>query len=134
MRIVCLLVITVMVAGLGLLPAPRTAAVPRVASTVTPAALIDLGAIFGDDENEPDENETDGDEQQQQQQHQQPSGRPALGSRISLPIVLVIAALGVMAAAFVVNRLRRLWARLKGLSARASAQVRGWGGSSRTRL
>jgi hypothetical protein len=132
MRIVCLLVISVMVAGLWLLPAPRTAGIPQIASTVTPAALIDLGAIFGDDENEPDENETDGGDQQQQ--HQQPSGRPGLGSGISLPVVLVIAALGVMAAAFVVNRLRRLWARLKGLSARASAQVRGWAGSSRTRL
>jgi hypothetical protein len=131
MRIVCLLVISVMVAGLGLLPAPRTAALPGVASTVAPAALIDLGAIFGDDENEPDENENDSGEQQHRQQ---PSGRPALGSRISLPVVLVIAALGVMAAAFVVNRLRRLWARLKGLSARASAQVREWGGSSRPRL
>jgi hypothetical protein len=129
MRIVCLLALCGMVAGLGLLPASRTAGVPRIASTVTPVALINLGAIFGDDEDEPDENETDGGEQRRQQ----PSGRPALGSRISLVVVLAIAALGVMAAAFVVNRVRRLWARLKGLSTRASAQVRGWGDSSRTR-
>jgi hypothetical protein len=131
MRIACLLLISVMVAGLGLLPAPGAAGIPRIASTGASAALINLGAIFGDDENEPDENEADDGEQRQQ--HQQPSERPALGSRISLPVVLVIAALGVMAAAFVVNRLRRLWARLKGLSARASTQVREWAGSSRTR-
>jgi hypothetical protein len=94
-------------------------------------ALIDLGAIFGDDENEPDENETDDSEQ-----GQQPSNsRPAPGSGISLPAVLAVALLGVLAAAFVVNRLRRLWARMRGVSARASARAREWaGGSSRPRL
>jgi hypothetical protein len=41
----------------------------------------------------------------------------------------------VLAAAFVVNRVRRLWARVRGLSARASARAREWsGGSSRPRL
>jgi hypothetical protein len=131
MRIVCLVAISVLLAGLGTLPGSRTTGAPQSASTVTPAALIDLGAIFGDDENEPDENETDGGEQQQQPA----SGRRALGSSVSLPVVLAIAALGVLVAAYVVNRLRRLWARLRGLSARASARAREWGaGSSRTRL
>jgi hypothetical protein len=130
MRIVCLVAVGVLLAGLGTLSASRTAGAPRSASTVTPVALINLGAIFGD-ENEPDENETDSDEPQQQPA----GGRPALGSNISLVVVLLIAVLGVLAAAFVVNRLRRLWARLRGLSARASAWAREWGGgSSRPRL
>jgi hypothetical protein len=128
MRIICLLAIGVALAGLATLPASRSAGVSPRASTVAPAALIDLGAIFGDDENEPDENETD---EGNSVQREPASERPALGSRISLPVVLLIAALGVLAAAYVVNRLRRLSARLRGLSARA----RGWvGGSSRTRL
>jgi hypothetical protein len=117
MRIVCLLAIGVVLAGLATLPASGAAGAPRSASTVAPLALIDLGAIFGDDENEPDENETDGGEQQRPA-----SGRPALGSGISLPVVLLIAALGVLAAAFVVNRLRRLWARVLGVSARVRGQ------------
>jgi hypothetical protein len=130
MRIVCLVAVGVLLAGLGTLSASRTAGAPRSAVTVTPVALINLGAIFGDDENEPDENETDGGEQQQPA-----SGRPAFGSNISLPVVLLIAVLGVLAAAFVVNRVRRLWRRLRGLSARASARAREWGGgSSRPRL
>ena len=41
-----------------------------------------------------------------------------------------IAVLGVLAAAFVVNRLRRLWARVRDLSAQASARVREWSGGS----
>ena len=130
MRIVCLVAVALLLACLGTLPASRTAGASRSAVTATPVALIDLGAIFGDDENEPDENETDGSEQQQPA-----SGRPAFGSNISLPVVLAIAVLGVLAAAFVVNRVRRLWRRLRGFSARASARAREWaGGSSRPRL
>ena len=132
MRIFSLLAIAVVLGGLATLPASHAASAPRSASTVTPTALIDLGAIFGGDENEPDENETDAGNSDQQQPA---SGRPAFGSSISLPVVLAIAVLGVLAAAFVVNRLRRLWARLRGLSARASDRARAWGGgSSRTRL
>ena len=99
---------------------------PRSAPAVTPVALIDLGAIFGGDENEPDENETDGDGER--------AGSPrAVGPlRLGdlLPAVLAVALLGVLAAAFVVNRLRRLWARVRGLSARASARAREWTGGS----
>jgi hypothetical protein len=102
--------------------APRAACRPS-----RPAALIDFGAIFGGDEDESDENETDDGEQQQQQPA---SERPAPGSNISLALVLLIAVLGVLAAAFVVNRLRRLWARVRDLSAQASARVREWSGGS----
>ena len=130
MRILSLLAVGAVLAALWTLPALH-ASVPRSAPAVTPVALIDLGAIFGDDENEPDENETDDSEQ-----GRQPSNsRPAPGSGISLPAVGAVALLGVLAAAFVVNRLRRLWARMRGVSARASARTREWaGGSSRPRL
>jgi hypothetical protein len=127
MRIVCLVAVTVLLAGLATLPALRTAGAAPSASTIAPAALIDFGAIFGGDENEPDENETDAGEQQQQQPASEP---PAPRSNISLALVLLIAVLGVLAAAFVVNRLRRLWARLRDLSAQASARVREWSGGS----
>jgi len=122
MRILSLVALGAVLAALWTLPALQATGVARGAATVTPVALIDLGAIFGDDENEPDENETDGG-----QQRQQPSNdRPAFGSRISLPVVGAIAVLGLLAAAYVVNRLRRLWARVRGVSARASARAREW--------
>lgn len=131
MRILSLLALGAVLAALWTLPALHAGGAVHSAPTVTPVALIDLGAIFGDDENEPDENETDDSEQ-----GRQPSNsRPAPGSGISLPAVLAVALLGVLAAAFVVNRLRRLWARMRGVSARASARAREWaGGSSRPRL
>jgi hypothetical protein len=129
MRILSLLGVGAVLAALCTLPALRAAGPAGSASTATPPAFIDLGSIFGGDENEPDENETDGGEQKQPA-----SGRSAFGSSISLPVVLAIAALGLLAAAYVVNRLRRLAARIRGLSARASARARTWsGGSSRPR-
>lgn len=128
MRILSLLAVGAVLAALWTLPALHAAGAARSAPAVTTVALIDLGAIFGDDENEPDENETDGDGGEQSRQPS--SSRPAFGSGISLPVVLAVALLGVLAAAFVVNRLRRLWARLRGLSARASARAREWTGGS----
>jgi hypothetical protein len=122
MRILSLLALGAVLAALWTLPALHATGVARSATTVTPVALIDLGSIFGDDENEPDENETDGGERGQQPS----SGRPAFGSHISLAVVGAIAVLGLLAAAYVVNRLRRLWARVRGLSAQASARAREW--------
>jgi hypothetical protein len=131
MRILSLVALGALLAALWTLPALHAAGTARSVQRVTPVALIDLGGLFGDGENEPDENETDGGEQSQQPS----SSRPVFGSGISLPVVLAIAVLGVLAAAFVVNRVRRLWARVRGLSARASARAREWsGGSSRPRL
>ena len=121
MRILSLLALGAVLAALWTLPALHAGGAVHSAPSVTPVALIDLGAIFGDDENEPDENETDGSEQQQPA-----SGRPAFGSKISLAVVLAIAVLGVLAAAYVANRVRRLWRRLRGLPARARA----WGDGS----
>jgi hypothetical protein len=108
MRIVCILAIAVALGGLA-------AVVPRAAearASATPAAFIDLGAIFGGDENEPDENEVgDGDAAQQ---------RPAQGHRsnISVAGVLLSAAVGAIVALFVASRLRRLRARIRRWGAR----------------
>ena len=60
MRILCLVAIAVMLAGVGSLATPHPADAQGSASTVPPVA-IDLGGIFGD-ENEPDEDENEGDE------------------------------------------------------------------------
>ena len=89
MRILSLLALGAVLAALWTLPALHATGVARSATTVAPVALIDLGSIFGDDENEPDENETDGGERGQQPS----SGRPAFGSHISLAVVGLTAGL-----------------------------------------
>jgi hypothetical protein len=102
MRILCLLALSVALAGLATL-APRVA---EPATSATPTALIDLGAIFSGDENEPDENESTEDSPAQQ--------RPTDHARSISPAgVLLSAAVGAVAALFVASRLRRLRARLR---------------------
>ncbi|HMI72004.1 MAG TPA: hypothetical protein VK510_18550 [Solirubrobacteraceae bacterium] len=111
MRTACLLAICVALAGVGTLAASRAADAPRG----TPAAFIDLGAIFGgDDENEADENEPDDGSPTQHQ----PAGRQAdRRSRISLPMFLAVV-LGAIGALFVANRVRRLRLRMRAWLAR----------------
>jgi hypothetical protein len=112
MRILCILAVAVALAGFGAL-APRTAV---TSAHATPTAFIDLGAIFGGDENEPDENETgDG----------TPSGRqpPARHARISILGVLVSATVGALAALWIASLVRRLRARLRRLGERWSARL-----------
>jgi hypothetical protein len=99
MRIVCVLAVVVALAGLGTLGLQA----PEPAASRAPAALIDLGGIFGN-ENEPDENETDGGRAQQPAQG---------GSNITARGVLLGAAIGAIVALFVASRLRRLRARLR---------------------
>ena len=100
MRIACVLAVVVALAGLGTL-ALRT---PAAAASRAPTAFIDLGGIFGN-ENEPDENEPDDDGRAQQ---------PAQGgSNITTRGVLLGAAIGAIVALFVASRLRRLRARLR---------------------
>jgi hypothetical protein len=102
-RILCILAVAMALAGTVAL-APRVAARP---TTPTPAAFIDLGAIFSGDENEPDENEV-GDQAAARQQPAQ--GRRA---RISILGVVLSAAAGAIAALFIASRLRRLRDRLR---------------------
>jgi hypothetical protein len=112
MRIACLLAICVALAGVGTLTASRAADAPRG----TPAALIDLGGIFGgDDENEPDENEPD----DGSPTHSEPAGGQAdRRSGISLPVAFLAVVLGTIGALFVANRVRRLRLRMRAWLAR----------------
>ena len=111
MRIVCILAVAVVLAG-------ATARSPRAAERApspTPAAFIDLGAIFGGSENEPDENEVgDGDS---------PRHRPTQGGGTSISVVgvLLSAAGGAFAALFVTSRLRRLRERIRRWGVRVGA-------------
>jgi hypothetical protein len=111
MRTACLLAICVALAGVGTLAASRAADAPRG----TPAAFIDLGAIFGgDDENEADENEPD---DGSPTQHQPAGGQADPRSGISLPVFLAVV-LGAIGALFVANRVRRLRLRMRAWLAR----------------
>jgi hypothetical protein len=110
MRIAGLLAICVALAGVGTLAASRAGDAPR-----TPAALIDLGGIFGGgDENEADENEPD---DGSPTQHQPAGGQSDRRSGISLPVFLAVA-LGAIGALFVANRVRRLRLRMRAWLAR----------------
>jgi hypothetical protein len=109
MRIICILAIAVVLVGLGTVTASNGPSVP----TSAPAALIDLGAIFGGDENEPDENESDdGSPGRDRSVDHRPSTSPS--------VVLLCVALGAIGALFVANRVRRLRARLRGWTAARS--------------
>jgi hypothetical protein len=112
MRTACLVAICVALAGVGTLAAPRPADAPRG----MPAAFIDLGGIFGsDDENEADENEPDDDSPA----HRQPAGGEAdQRSGISLPVAFLAVVLGAIGALFVANRVRRLRLRMRAWIAR----------------
>ena len=112
MRIICILAIAVVLLGLGAVTASNGPSAP----TRAPAALIDLGAIFGGDENEPDENESDDGTLGR-------DGSVDRGSSTSLRVVLLSVALGAIGALFVANRVRRLRARLRGWTA-ARARTR----------
>jgi hypothetical protein len=116
MRIVCILVVAVVLTA-AMAGALHTGAAGSGVATGTPVALIDLGAIFGGDENEPDENESDDGS----------TGRDRSvdhGSSTSASVVLLCLALGAIGALFVANRVRRLRARLRGWTAAARTRTR----------
>ena len=104
MRLVCIVAIGLMLAGIGTIAAPHAGAGHRSA----PIAAIDPGgtfAIFGigdEDENEADEDEPD------------EGGRTVTSDQSSgpsLPVGLLVLAAGAIVVAFVVSRVRRLWFR-----------------------
>ena len=112
MRILCILAVAVALAGVcGL--APRMA---LTSADATPTAFIDLGAIFGGSENEPDENEPD----EGTRGARQP---PARHARISIVGVLLSAAVGALAALWIASLVRRLRAWLRRLGERWSARL-----------
>jgi hypothetical protein len=112
MRILCILAVAVALAGLWGL-APRTA---LTSADATPTAFIDLGAIFGGNENEPDENEPD----EGTRGARQP---PARHARISIVGVLLSAAVGALAALWIASLVRRLRAWLRRLGERWGARL-----------
>jgi hypothetical protein len=117
MRIVCILAIGVVLAGAGTLGASHAGPAGPGAATSTPVALIDLGAIFGGDENEPDENEPDDGR----------AGRDRAtdhGSSTSPSVALLCLAIGAIGALFIANRVRRLRARLRVWTAAARSRTR----------
>ncbi len=94
-------------------PHPRAA--PQSASHVTPMAALDIGSLFGD-ENEPDENESD--------EGSPPSAQGGdHGGGVPVPVVLVLVALAGALGGYVYIRVRRLYRR-----------VRAWGRSMLARL
>ena len=117
-RILCLLAIGVLLAALG--PATRGAVrAERTGATFAPAALVDLGALLGgDDENEPDENDGEPDDQERATARPRSAGphvQRAASRRPmpSLAVVLLSAALAVIVAVYLVRRIRRGWRRLR---------------------
>ena len=84
---------------------PHSGAGPQSASYVTPTAALDIGGLFGD-ENEPDENETD-----EGGSRKQPADQGASG--VSIPVVLVLVALAGALGGFVYMRIRRLVLRVR---------------------
>ncbi len=107
-RIICLVAIGLTLATVGGLAVPRTGE----ARPAPVAASINLGDLLGN-ENEPDENEAD----------EGSRAQPAQSSGTSLPVVIALVALALIAGGYAAIRLRRLWLR-----------VRGWGSDLRARL
>jgi hypothetical protein len=107
MRVACLFAIVLLLAGLGTYALTHGTEVPRSAHAVPPMAAIDLGGIFGS-ENEPDENEPDENE----------GGRPApqtnQRSGISIPVAALLIVLAAFMGGYVAIRVRRLWLRVVG--------------------
>ena len=94
---------------------PHPGADSRSASYATPMAALDIGALFGD-ENEPDENEADEGSAPRAQSKDHGGGVP-------VPVVLVLVALAGALGGYVYIRVRRLYLRL-----------RAWGRSMLARL
>jgi hypothetical protein len=87
-------------AAVAVSPAPRAAPARASGSYAAPLASINLGELFGD-ENEPDENEPDEGAPQQAQSGDQGSDLP-----FGIMVAFVVAA--VLLVAYVVLRIRRL--------------------------
>ena len=84
---------------------PHPGAGPQSASYVTPMAALDIGGLFGD-ENEPDENEPDEGGAREQPEDQGASGVP-------IPVVLLLVGLAGALGGYVYLRIRRLVLRVR---------------------
>ena len=94
---------------------PHPGAGPQSASYAAPMAALDLGALFGD-ENEPDENEPDEGSAQSAQ------GKDH-GGGVSVPVVLVLVALAGALGGYVYIRVRRAYLRFRAWGRRIWARL-----------
>jgi membrane protease YdiL (CAAX protease family) len=94
---------------------PHPGAGPQSASYVTPMAALDIGGLFGD-ENEPDENEAD---------EGSPQRAPANdhGSGVALPWVIALVALAGALGGYVYIRVRRAYLRFRAWGRRMWARL-----------
>jgi hypothetical protein len=118
LRVACLFTLALTIAALGTPSLPQAGATQPSAPSATPMATIDLGGLFGD-ENEPDENEPD----EGGSEGGRSSAESGQSAGVSLPAALVLVLVAAIAGGYVALRVRRLWVRL-----------RGWGSDLRARL
>jgi hypothetical protein len=107
-RIACLVTLAVTVAALGAPSLPSAGATPHRAPSATPVAAIDLGELFGN-ENEPDENEPE----EGAAEGGKSAGGSGQASDVSLPVTIVLVFLALFAGGYMAIRVRRLWLRLR---------------------
>ena len=110
-RIVCLLAIGLTLAALAVHAAGEPAAATVSRSSAVPVAQIDLGGLFGD-ENEPDENEGGS------------AGKSQSRFAGSLPALLLILVFGLVAGGLLVMLTRRVVARVRRLGHALSRERR----------
>ena len=96
---------------------PHPGARPQSASYAAPMAALDLGALFGD-ENEPDENEPD-EGSAQSAQGKDHGG----GGGVAVPVVLVLVALAGALGGYVYIRVRRAYLRFRAWGRRMWARL-----------
>jgi hypothetical protein len=94
---------------------PHPGAGPQSASFVTPMAALDIGGLFGD-ENEPDENEPD-------EGSPQGAAPKDQGGGVPVPVVLVLVALAGALGGYVYIRVRRVYLRFRAWGRRMWARL-----------
>ena len=94
---------------------PQAGATPQLPSYAAPMAALDIGALFGD-ENEPDENEPDEGSAPRAQSKDQGGGVP-------VPVVLLLVALAGALGGYVYLRVRRLYLRFRAWGRRMWARL-----------
>ena len=94
---------------------PHPGAGPQSASYATPMAALNIGALFGD-ENEPDENEPDEGSAPRAQSKDQGGGVP-------VPVVLLLVALAGALGGYVYLRVRRVYLRFRAWGRRMWARL-----------
>jgi hypothetical protein len=114
-RLSAIALVLVALAAFTALAHPHSGAGPRSASYAAPTAALDIGALFGD-ENEPDENEPDEGSAPRAESQDQGGGVP-------VPVVLVLVALAGALGGYVYLRVRRTYLRFRAWGRRMWARL-----------